>query len=120
MQSSEDTPATPRLATRFLRLALRRAARGTGSQSAFYLIKLQAVRTQDLADLQRLLALTPPSEHHEVREVGARDDPALLEDREALITLADLEFGLPPAATSSQTPDSEPGDAASPGSAHQR
>jgi len=57
------------------------------------LIKLQAGRTQDLADIQRLLAFTPPVERQTVREVVERYDPELLEDLDALITLADLEFG---------------------------
>jgi hypothetical protein len=61
------------------------------------LIKLQAGRTQDLADIQRLIALTPTTERVYVRETVERYSPELLEDFEALTTLADLEFGSPPA-----------------------
>lgn len=211
MHSSEDIPTVPRLATQFLRLALRRAARGTGSQIAFYsqrtamhqvpdlqsllgsvrwvlvgdvalraymperatldvdiliherdahvaqmaflntgyrfigtlgiggftvelgneapidvltrhdawldtafaqpvydqagipvlprayliLMKLQAGRTQDLADIQRLLALTSTDERVSVRGIVERYSPELIEDLDSLITLADLEFGSP-------------------------
>lgn len=57
------------------------------------LIKLQAGPTQDLADIQRLIAFTSPVERQTVREVVEQYDPELLEDLDALITLADLEFG---------------------------
>lgn len=60
------------------------------------LIKLQAGRTQDLADIQRLIALTPRAERVLVRETVERYSPELLEDFESLITLAELEFGPPP------------------------
>ncbi|WP_238613404.1 hypothetical protein [Candidatus Oscillochloris fontis] len=58
------------------------------------LLKLQAGRTQDLADIQRLLALTPPTERQQVRQVVEQFSPEFLEDFDALITLADLEFGV--------------------------
>ncbi|NNJ11821.1 hypothetical protein EKD04_015930 [Chloroflexales bacterium ZM16-3] len=59
------------------------------------LIKLQAGRTQDLADIQRLLALTPIAERVMVRGIVEQYSPELTEDFDSLITLADLEFGLP-------------------------
>jgi hypothetical protein len=60
------------------------------------LMKLQAGRTQDLADIQRLLALTPAAERVSVRGIVERYSPELTEDLDSLITLADLEFGSPP------------------------
>jgi len=59
------------------------------------LIKLQAGRTQDLADTQRLLALTPLAERTAIRALVEQFNPELVEDYDSLITLADLEFGLP-------------------------
>jgi hypothetical protein len=61
------------------------------------LMKLQAGRTQDLADVQRLIAGTPTTERNTTRALVAQYSPELVEDYEALCTLADLEFG-PPAA----------------------
>jgi hypothetical protein len=60
------------------------------------LMKLQAGRTQDLADIQRLLALTSAPERASVRGIVERYSPELTEDFESLIMLADLEFGSPP------------------------
>ncbi|MGH3088535.1 MAG: hypothetical protein ACRDSJ_14600 [Rubrobacteraceae bacterium] len=57
------------------------------------LLKLQAGRTQDLADVQRLLATTPAAERASTRNLIERHTPDLVEDYDALITLADLEFG---------------------------
>lgn len=59
------------------------------------LSKLQAGRTQDLADVQRLLAGTPPNERASTRQLVERYAPDLAEDYDSLVTLADLEFGLP-------------------------
>lgn len=59
------------------------------------LLKLQAGRTQDLADVQRLLARTPAAERATTRELVAQENPDLVEDFESLCTLADLEFGPP-------------------------
>lgn len=59
------------------------------------LLKLQAGRTQDLADVQRLLAATPPAERASTRRLVEAFAPALVGDYDALITLADLEFGPP-------------------------
>jgi hypothetical protein len=59
------------------------------------LIKLQAGRTQDLADVQRLLAQTPSTERAAIRTLVETFSPELVEDYDSLITLADLEFGPP-------------------------
>lgn len=60
------------------------------------LLKLQAGRAQDLADVQRLLATTPPAERASIRRLVQDYAPDLVEDYDSLITLADLEFGPPP------------------------
>ena len=62
------------------------------------LMKLQAGRAQDLADVQRLLAHTPPDERASTRQLVLRFSPDLVEDYDSLCTLADLEFGPPDAA----------------------
>ena len=59
------------------------------------LMKLQAGRTQDLADIQRLLAGTPASERATIRVLIEQQSPELVEDYVSLCTLADLEFGAP-------------------------
>ncbi len=59
------------------------------------LMKLQAGRTQDLADVQRLLALTPQNERQDIRDLVEQYSPDLVEDYDSLRTLADLEFGPP-------------------------
>jgi hypothetical protein len=57
------------------------------------LLKLQAGRTQDLADVQRLLRGTSDEERTTIRTIVTRYAADLVEDYDALITLADLEFG---------------------------
>jgi hypothetical protein len=57
------------------------------------LLKLQAGRTQDLADVQRLLARVPQPERDSMRLLVLRYAPDLVEDYDALCMLADLEFG---------------------------
>ena len=57
------------------------------------LMKLQAGRTQDLADIQRLLASTPTLERAAIRVLIEQQSPELVEDYDSLCTLADLEFG---------------------------
>lgn len=57
------------------------------------LLKLQAGRTQDLADIQRLLATTPATERASTRNLIERHAPDLVKDFDSLITLANLEFG---------------------------
>jgi hypothetical protein len=57
------------------------------------LVKLQAGRTQDLADIQRLLSRTPKAEREAARRLIQQVDPAIVEDFDALLTLAELEFG---------------------------
>jgi len=60
------------------------------------LLKLQAGRTQDLADVQRLVAYTSPAERLGFIQVVQQESPELVEDLESLFTLADLEFGSAP------------------------
>ena len=57
------------------------------------LLKLQAGRTQDLADVQRLLRGTSPEERAAMRAVIQGHAAELVEDYDALVTLADLEYG---------------------------
>jgi hypothetical protein len=59
------------------------------------LLKLEAGRTQDLADVQRLLAQTPIAERTATRQLVAQESPDLAEDFDALCQLADLEYGPP-------------------------
>lgn len=59
------------------------------------LLKLRAGRTQDLADVQRLLAGTPQVERISTRSLVAAFAPDLVEDYDSLVALADLEFGSP-------------------------
>jgi hypothetical protein len=61
------------------------------------LLKLQAGRTQDLADVQRLLARVPQPERESMRQLVFRFAPELVEDYDSLCALADLEFGTPAA-----------------------
>jgi hypothetical protein len=60
------------------------------------LLKLQAGRTQDLADVQRLLARVPQPARLSMRQLVRRYAPELVEDYDSLCTLADLEFGPTP------------------------
>ena len=60
------------------------------------LMKLQAGRTQDLADVQRLLARVVAAERAAIRMLVEQHSPELVEDYDALCALADLEFGPPP------------------------
>jgi hypothetical protein len=57
------------------------------------LLKLQAGRTQDLADVQRLLRGTSTSERGAMRSIVEQYAAELVEDYDALVTLADLEYG---------------------------
>lgn len=61
------------------------------------LLKLQAGRSQDLADVQRLLSQTSLTERSEIRALIIEQQSELAEDFDSLCTLADLEFGSPPA-----------------------
>lgn len=63
------------------------------SRPYLLLLKLQVGRTQDLADVQRLLAYTSHSEREVIRELVLEQSPEFLEDFDSLCTLADLEFG---------------------------
>lgn len=58
------------------------------------MLKLQVGRAQDLADVQRLVAFTSPEERAEMQQTIQEESPELVEDLEALILLADLEFGM--------------------------
>jgi hypothetical protein len=60
------------------------------------LLKLQAGRTQDLADIQRLLSRTPKTEREVTRRLIQQVEPAIIEDFDSLVTLAELEFGALP------------------------
>jgi hypothetical protein len=66
------------------------------SRPYLILLKLEAGRTQDLADVQRLLAHVPQPERAIFRDIVERYAPDLVEDYDSLCTLADLEFGQPP------------------------
>jgi hypothetical protein len=66
------------------------------SRPYLILLKLQAGRTQDLADVQRLLAYVPQPERDSMRQIVLCYAPELVEDYDSLCTLADLEFGPPP------------------------
>ncbi len=57
------------------------------------LTKVQAGRTQDLADAARMLGLAPEALRQGTREVFRRWLPDALEDLENLITLGELEMG---------------------------
>jgi len=56
------------------------------------LMKLQASRTQDLADVSRMLGNRPPSELEPVRRTIATYLPTACEDLESLISLGNLEY----------------------------
>lgn len=57
------------------------------------LMKLEASRLQDMADLARMLGLASEAERERVRAVVARYAPDALEDLESLIYLGMLEMG---------------------------
>jgi hypothetical protein len=57
------------------------------------LLKMQAGRPQDWVDVQRMLRDTPADERASTRGLIGHYLPELVEDYDALITLADWEFG---------------------------
>ena len=57
------------------------------------LLKMDAGLSQDLADVQRMLRDTPTSERLSTHALLARHAPEMVEDYDALIQLADIEFG---------------------------
>lgn len=57
------------------------------------LLKLQAGRSQDLADIQRLLRGTSAEERAHMHAIIVRESHDFVGDFEALCTLADLEYG---------------------------
>lgn len=57
------------------------------------LMKLEAGRSIDMGDLSRLIGLAPAAERTLLRQTVERYRPDLLEDYDALVQLADLEFG---------------------------
>ena len=59
------------------------------------LMKLQASRAQDLADLVRMLALADEPTRGQVRDVVRRFEPGVLEDIESMIALGELELRTP-------------------------
>lgn len=59
------------------------------------LMKIQSGRTQDLGDIQRLIAHTSLSERATTRQIIEQYSVEFVEDYELLCTLADLEFGPP-------------------------
>lgn len=68
------------------------------------LMKLQAGRAQDIADITRLLRTADANERMLIRAVIAQYAPDLLEDYDALVTLTDLEFGAPEALPTDKSP----------------
>ena len=59
------------------------------------LMKMEAGRERDLSDVKRMLRDTPQSERSSTRALIARHIPEMVEDYDALIQLADIEFGPP-------------------------
>lgn len=57
------------------------------------LLKFQASRLQDLADISRMLGLASVEDRQAARQVFAKWQPDELDDLESLITLGDLELG---------------------------
>lgn len=57
------------------------------------LMKLEAGRGQDVADVQRMLGAMNSTERASTRQVVVRYLPDAAEDYDSLVTLADLEFG---------------------------
>ncbi len=60
------------------------------------LTKLQAGRTQDIADISRMLGLANADAREAVRRLVAREAPADCDDLESLIQLGELEYGESP------------------------
>ncbi len=56
-------------------------------------MKLSASRTQDLADISKMLGLANQEELNEVRKIVETYIPTAQEDLESLITLGKLEMG---------------------------
>ena len=59
------------------------------------LMKMEAGRERDLSDVKRMLRDTPQSERSSTRVLVAHYAPEMVEDYDALIQLADIEFGSP-------------------------
>src|SRR5262249_11713557 len=59
------------------------------------LMKIEAGRERDLSDVKRMLCDTPQSERSSTRAIIARQIPEMVEDYDAPIQLADIEFGPP-------------------------
>ena len=75
--------------------SLRRDAQGLPVLDLHYLVlmKVEAGRTQDLADAARMLGAAPEPSHQETRDIFRRWLPEALEDLETLIALGKLEVG---------------------------
>lgn len=92
------TSTAPWLANALAHPAADPAGLPTMPRPYLLLLKLQAGRTQDLADVQRLLRGTSDLERAAMRAVVGQYAPDLVEDYDALVTLADLEYGAGPGA----------------------
>ena len=75
--------------------ALEEASRNLGTDGMpvlplpyLVLLKMYAVRTQDIADVERMLAAASPEERTRVRETVARLEPALIVDLDSTMALA--------------------------------
>ncbi|MCS7289747.1 MAG: hypothetical protein NZ699_11510, partial [Roseiflexus sp.] len=68
------------------------------------LMKLQAGRAQDVADITRLLRTADLDERALIRTIISRYAPDLVEDYDALVMLTDLEFGTPEALQADESP----------------
>lgn len=71
------------------------------------LMKLQAGRAQDVADITRLLRTADRDERALIRTIIARYAPDLVEDYDALVMLTDLEFGAPEASQADASPPAD-------------
>ena len=58
----------------------------------FVLMKLQSGRTQDIADVTRMLGLASDADLDAVREVIRQFDPDALDDVESMIVLGRMEM----------------------------
>ncbi|GAB4118526.1 MAG: hypothetical protein Fur005_20240 [Roseiflexaceae bacterium] len=66
-------------------------------RSYLVLMKLESGRSIDMGDLSRLIGSANQTERQDMRAIVGRYRPEFVEDYDALVALADLEFGEPPA-----------------------
>lgn len=76
---------------KFLDIATKRAKKGSGY---LVLMELRSGRTQDLADISRMLGLAADAEIQRTREIVAKYQPDDIEDLESLINLGRLEVSI--------------------------